>query len=161
MVVPESYQCKHVDCTRGRYSIINLIVSALIFSRMPSWLLCWDPRTPLNSTTWRSSTVKFKLSTTLAGHSWADLFRLAVNNDWKLEEAWGLYLVSLPYMNLNHVICISDSLQARISFWTMWGRRPWQRTAMSWDISACSMGCARNRVSHYSCCHVWSRVWWP
>lgn len=117
---------------------------------MPNWLLCWDPRTPLNFTTWPSSTIKFKFSNT--GHSWAEPFRLAVNNDWQLEEAWGLYLVSLSYMNQYYVTCISDNLQARISFWTMRSWRPWQRIAMSWDISACSMGCAGNRVSDYYCC---------
>ena len=25
MVVPEPYQCKHMDCTRGKYGIINLL----------------------------------------------------------------------------------------------------------------------------------------
>ena len=126
----------------------------LRFGRMPSLLLCWDPRMPLNFTTWPSSTIEFNFSNTC--HSWAEYCRLAVYNDWHLEEAWGLYLVRFLYMNYYYVTCISDNLQARISFWTMWNRRPWKRIAVSWDISACSMGCAGNRVRDCCCCHVLS-----
>jgi hypothetical protein len=65
-------------------------------------------------------------------------------------------ILSVFYIWAMLLALVSNNLQARISFRTMWSRRPWQWIAMSWDISACSMGCTGNCVCDYHCFHVWS-----
>ena len=69
--------------------------------------------------------------------------RLAVNNDWLLEEGLGLFLVC--YL-LPTVISSIDHHAAGISLHSLWSRGPLKRTPTAWDFAAGTMGCSRRSV---------------